>query len=94
MYKGNGHAPDKFIINEETMCILHNKSNWEALTENWGKGIYKPFDNKFKTYLFNISCGVSNLRTQNQVDFWKYFLCFLKWNNGETQKVLLFYTIV
>ena len=77
MYKGNGHAPDKFIINEETMCILHNKSNWEALTENWGKGIYKPFDNKFKTYLFNISCGVSNLRTQNQVDFWKYFLCFL-----------------
>ena len=33
MYTGNGHAPDKFIINEETMCILHNKSNGEALTK-------------------------------------------------------------
>ena len=55
MYKGNGHAPDKFIINEETMCILHNKSNWEAVTENWAKGIYNHLTINLKhTYLISV----------------------------------------
>ena len=43
---------------------LHNKSNREALTENWSKGIYKPFNNEFKTYI--PTCLISVVEFQPQ----------------------------
>ena len=82
MYTGNGHAPDKFILNEETMCILHNKSNWEALTKKLIKRNVITINSR---HIYLIS--VVEFQTWWQKTFENIFLCFLEWNNGGATKI-------